>query len=334
MSTSTEPSNMNDPEIIFSDAITTLQNQLRYYQDYLISVNSKSGKTKKQLRLDGKLFMQEVHFLAVTSLTAMQEARQLNIQLQLENEELAANNAALEAERDAAGEVALELEEELRKEQSKTFSQKVEDRIAALAQHPVTVPIVIDPVGPIEIPRHGTIARFARLAFGAEKTAEQREEEMAVYWAKYRTQHPRSTHSLAIEKGDKANQRLAEAMNQCRPGQPVHLVCIDRYQNGKAIGLHLVRQGSLDFSSRTIGLWSAQEAEEATEFFGHFLSTGTEHTVFSWKPESVREYIRAQVVPLEWKSQDDIFMNEFVTVYSGSTPDHAVWPVGEYAPKN
>jgi hypothetical protein len=373
--TSTTPENMNDPAIIFADQITTLQNQLRYYQNYFVATQSKEGEDRqKVLKKRGQLFMQEVHFLAVTSLTALEEANVLNAEMTNEVLTLRARNEELTNQLDEANldceKLEMDLEQakvDLERQKSKTFTQRVEERLASMGRHPagksrleamkdevrkshpmlnerlitrIAEARLKEPTGPARIvdPNERvqvTPSRVTTLPFGAPKTPEQREQEMTQYWEKHRTHRPRTSGPLTMEKGDKADQRLAEAMNQCRPGQNLYLVTIDRYQKGEAIGLHLVAECSEGFTSRVIGLWSPKKAEEAVEFFNNFDTAKAPHEydAFSCQSVALREYVRGQVIPLEWKRQDDAFMDQFVTVYFGVNPEQATWPTGVLAPK-
>jgi hypothetical protein len=101
---------------------------------------------------------------------------------------------------------------------------------------------------------------------------------------------------------------LKEVLAKQTPGDVVYLVQLERYTG--RMGLHLITKADpgvrWDFGNRTIGLVSTEDANEAAEYFrGLDVQGGQTVSLFSEADPTLKDYIRSQVIPLEWKRKTD-----------------------------
>lgn len=115
-----------------------------------------------------------------------------------------------------------------------------------------------------------------------------------------------------------ASKYLTEAVNDFV--NEITMVMVDRYSGNDAdrlIGIHVVTRvmngpDPMYFTHRVVGLFSSEEAAEISATFYHYY--GSRFPILrgslSFKKNQVdlQEFIRRQVIPLEWKgfSDDDL----------------------------
>jgi hypothetical protein len=383
--------NPETTEVDFQNQVTTLANQLNFYRGYFEATQSKTGKEgTKTLRKRGQLFMQEVHFLTVTSLTAVEEIEHLRSKVT----ELLANTEKVENQLHNAM-----LDRDLAEDRAHQYKAFNDDLWKYVDEHAIEIPEkhweikpdleVTDLPAPVVLSFRETlaakIAEAVQAKTGAKmplqgrilQTLEQAKAKhpagkglVEAAKAEIRTTYPNmndrvvqrlaeakvkafldgqpgafprpeeqplsrvtgnSFHTATtvnLQRGDKANQRLAEAMNQFPQDKKLWLFTINRHGNEESRGLHLVAETTLGYTNRTIGLWPIKEAVEAGEFFANFRAHdgSTDYPDFSWLPRSLRLYAREQVLPREWREQDTAWLDNMIQVSTAITPDYAVWP--------
>lgn len=123
-----------------------------------------------------------------------------------------------------------------------------------------------------------------------------------------------------------AVDRLRGFLAQLRPGVELAFVQLDRYQDGRSIGCHLVafeNPGTRwDFRNITIALATQSDALAAAKDF--LAKAGAEDLPigggFITTSDELQKFIRDQVIPLEWKSMSDEKLDDLVYVDLGRAP--------------
>ena len=105
-------------------------------------------------------------------------------------------------------------------------------------------------------------------------------------------------------------------------GDAVALVAVKRYST--STGLHLLafeasNGAQYAMQNFVVGLFTNEDAAIGIAAFKeHCAHTNGEPVKFSERNSNQREYIRRQVIPLEWKSLSDEALDERLTVWIGT----------------
>lgn len=112
--------------------------------------------------------------------------------------------------------------------------------------------------------------------------------------------------------------RLAEIMLTLDDGKIVTLVCIDRYQDGQNIGMHLVPY-SPDGPrlNRVAGLFARPDAEAGIKFFDQ-CQLPLASAPFTGQTRDFQAYIRRAIIPLEWKRFTDEQLDGLMSIDHGA----------------
>lgn len=104
-----------------------------------------------------------------------------------------------------------------------------------------------------------------------------------------------------------ATNALGHAFSRLPEGAAVGMIFLDRYAKGSPIGVHLVfsTAGSSDNDGHyTVGLFDAMDVLHALVTFD-LIERLVSPVSFPNQGETLKAYVRAQVIPLEWKSMTD-----------------------------
>ena len=112
-------------------------------------------------------------------------------------------------------------------------------------------------------------------------------------------------------------ERMHQTVNMLPLHDAITYVSLRRHDVPEAYGIHLLYESSGWPAHTTLGLFKADEAGETLRAFVEDYGVTGLIGVFSQHPKSLQEYIRRQVIPLEWKSQDDAYLDERVSITYG-----------------
>ena len=124
-------------------------------------------------------------------------------------------------------------------------------------------------------------------------------------------------------------EKLDKLRKEGHGGVKVDLVSVKRYTDADSLGLHLVVHHSPNARNthvnRVVGLFGINDAYDAIQSFqGTMARIGSETMTagenFTEVEPELQAYIRASVIPLEWKGMSDDALNKYLFIYRGVVP--------------
>jgi hypothetical protein len=118
-----------------------------------------------------------------------------------------------------------------------------------------------------------------------------------------------------------ATSSLVRCVNELPAGTPVTLVQVDRYTVPIKVGLHLLSPatgGRFPYRQQIIGLVPLEPTlNQVLAVFHQCEEDEIGSSFFADQTADLQAYIRAQVIPLEWKSLSDIELGRSLFVRHG-----------------